>query len=165
MVFFLLCLDLLVLLISLNLTLMYNIFVNCYELVTTAFIIYDDISDHLPTLTNMQLSVPHSTPSCSNNKTAFTSNNYSEFHKNLTAIDWIGFCNACNNYNNPDDMCDSFLNLFSSAFNKCFPVLNYATNNKSKHHPWMTTALVASCKKISKLLKKYKKYPSPVKKN
>ena len=89
----------------------------------------------------------------------FSKPNYDIFCNTLKDIDWYSFIDRCEQSNDADFMYNEFIDMFSKAFNLSFPKKKM-NNSNPKHNkisnPWMTEALIKSCRKKFKLLKKFK---------
>ena len=65
------------------------------------------------------------------------------------------------NVTDPTKCYTLFLNLFSLIFEKYFPLtLVKISNSNSPRNDWITKGLIKSCKRKSKLYKKYVKFPT-----
>jgi hypothetical protein len=146
-------------------TLIDNIFINDLLATNNTYvpgIIVSDLSDHFPCFLNLQLN-------CINPKKLkkepkyirkFNSQNYATFAQLLKSINWEKY-NDDLNYSNINDYFDTFHKEFVINFDNAFPLVDaYQEKTKNIHLPWLTTAIVTSCKVKNKLYKKYKKYPS-----
>lgn len=138
-----------------------NIFFNSYENNYFAKIIYDDISDHLPTLLSVNLTFE---PPVSNildqTRRQFHASNFDNFKTLLADTDWIALSQTLDDIRDPNLMYDNFHAVFYSIFDKAFPRITHVKKNNKKTKPWMTLQLIRSCYRKSKLLKTYKKYPT-----
>src|SRR6218665_1880566 len=91
-------------------------------------------------------------------KRTFGEREKSDFLLSLQQVDWSGV-DALALSEGPDVAYSAFINQYMILYDKFFP---YKTNIKSgklniPRQPWMTTALLNSCKRKSKLYKKYLK--------
>lgn len=139
-------------------TLIDNIFVNDTSLVLKSGILLADISDHLPIfvfnrskhnewLKRDQCNKTYSRDMCRSN--------FDKFRVALTEHSW--------EYVMHEESCDRAYEVFLSEFNiihnSCFP-LKEKRCRKRESKPWITKAILKSCKKKIKLYKKYLKNPS-----
>jgi len=142
-------------------TLLDNIFVNCFEHLKYSFIIYDDMSDHLPTVLHIDFDhnlvpIPRSV-----HKRTYKKENFSDFYNKLKSINWKHYSEICSNNSRAstysDDTFNEFHSLFYQLFDSSFPaeiaVENTNRISKKKSQPWMTNALIKSCRKKSRLQK------------
>src|SRR6218665_2057073 len=98
-------------------------------------------------------------------KRTFGEREKSDFLVSLQQVDWSGV-DVLALSEGPDVAYSAFINQNMTLY-KFFP---YKTNIKSgklntTRQPWMTTALIKSCKRKSKLYKKYLKNPSDLNKS
>ncbi|HKU83279.1 MAG TPA: hypothetical protein VJP58_04485, partial [Candidatus Nitrosocosmicus sp.] len=145
-------------------TLIDNIFTNINTSLCKSSIIYNDISDHLSIILQINASKYSLTESNTDlglndfrEYSSYQVNNFCEF---LSNCDWAGIHN-CLATNNPDLAYDEFLKIFQFGFEKCFPLKQYrkpAAINKSKSKLiWITKGLEKSCSTKAKLYKTYMK--------
>jgi hypothetical protein len=96
-------------------------------------------------------------------KRIFNSKNFSIFHNKLKSIEWNKFMQVHPNYNDIHTMYNDFEQEFISVFKSAFPTIKIPTANCSNQKlikPWLSSAIIKSCKKKNKLYYKYKRYPS-----
>lgn len=141
-------------------TLIDNIFTNCLNLGQDSCILINDISDHLPVLLHIDLNPPSLTPLSSSAKRNFNTEAKSTFVNSLSSTDWSFVDNLCKT-SGPNSAYSAFILTYKSLYDKAFPI----SCVKSKGHnlikqPWMTKALLKSCKKKSSLYKKYLSNPT-----
>jgi hypothetical protein len=146
-------------------TLIDNIFISDLQHIKyshTSGIIYSDLSDHFPCFINLFLNDTNNVTLeddliCSRK---YTTSNYTKFNHLLKTIDWTKY-NSWSNTNDVNLYFDSFHNEFSTIFDEAFPITNpNKTKAKNSRLPWLTPAIISSCKTKNKLFIKYKKYPS-----
>jgi hypothetical protein len=148
-------------------TLIDNIFITNHPFAKFSFtsgIIYSDLSDHFPCFINLNLNSAELTNNYnSNNPTAtrkYNSQNYAKFAQLLKLINWDKY----NNWTNKSDVnayFDFFHKEFSTIFDQAFPLItSIKANAKSQNRPWLTSAIINSCKTKNNLYIIYKKYPS-----
>ena len=148
-------------------TLIDNIFVNCFELVKHSAIIHDDFSDHMPTLTTISTTRrPGVDEEEAGQTRSYNKTNFDNFHTLLTQTNWSTFSTVDINTTDPNILYNNFICSFQGIFNEAFPfTLQKSKAASSKiSQPWMTQSLKRSCRKKSRLQKKYKKYPNIVNK-
>ena len=150
-------------------TLIDNIFTNRNLSDDTSYIMFDDLSDHLPILlqTNLSYQTNPKPIQYTETKRIYSSINFSRFESLLQRIDWFPLTskNDFLNINSPTESYNLFYSKFYKAFNQAFPKVTTTknpVNNKNKHTPpWLTKSIFKSCQKKSRLLKKYKRTNSP----
>ena len=143
-------------------TLLDNIFTKSIDHHVNSVIIFNDISDHCPIAV-------HSIDGVGIKKTEhlktrkFDARSIENFNKELVNEKiWDDVNMFCEAKRDPSAAYDSFLKIYSEAFNKHFP--ERATKKRSCNAPlseWMTKGLLRSCNKKSRLYKKLKITNSP----
>ena len=122
-----------------------NIFTNFPLCNCTSKILVDDISDYFPIFLQVPLKFYPNSP----NPKQFRLNKQNcknKFISLLNSRDWsdvykyVEDNNSCLAYSN-------FLSLFSDLYNKSFPLVSQLGSSKKCKQPWMTFALLKSCKK------------------
>src|ERR1051325_9106965 len=73
---------------DLSSTLIDNIFIDCYDNCSSSSIIYDDISDHLPTLINIDFDTKISGEPAAVESRIFNRNNIDDFINCIKVTDW-----------------------------------------------------------------------------
>ena len=61
----------------------------------------------------------------------------------IVNIEWLDVLQA----NNPDIAYDLFITKIKTLYERCFPLSTVKIKCKTKHKPWMTQALIISCKR------------------
>jgi len=135
-------------------TLIDNIFSN-FELASCkSALLYSDISDHLPILTQcFTSSNQENGRKNSNCKTRrdFSEDGFNKFKSYLSSIDWK--LELKHELNAPNKSYKIFLDKFTFGFNKSFPLKSIYIHRKTPRKPWMTKGLVKCCERRSKLFK------------
>ena len=142
-------------------TLIDNVFVNDINRVFRSGILMSDISDHLPIFlickSNQRI---NSNVQQTYYKRDMSHSNIDKFRNTLAAHCWESVLRK--------DSCDSayevFLSEFNLMYNSCIPLKEMRSKKKKPLKPWITPAILKSCKKKIKLYKKYLKYPSEYRK-
>ena len=145
-------------------TLIDNIFTNILSDSQDSSVVMCDISDHLPILfhTDLRPSKPSKQFTLPNrlvNEKTITS-----FRESLTNCDWSDVMYYCSN-NDPSSAYKAFLYNYTMLYEKAFPIIE--NNNKKSQkikQPWMTSGLLKSCNKKSRLYLKYLKFPNEMNK-
>jgi len=145
-------------------TLIDNIFTNSLAVCQDSCICISDISDHLPIFLYVDLQPPYMkiplTTTCRN----FDSLSKTKFVSLLQDTDWSPIETLCAN-GNPTAAYTVFQDTYKRIYDKSFPLVNRSANHHIKaKQPWMTKALLKSCKRKSKLHKKYLMNPTAVNK-
>lgn len=123
-----------------------NIFTNCFNLNQDSCILTNDISDHLPTLHSSILILSY--------------HHYHRYQLNATLVQWqkCTFINSlletnltfidnlcCND--GPEKACSAFMNAYKQLYDSASPLTSVINRGRNKmKHPWMTKALLISCK-------------------
>src|SRR6218665_2375474 len=99
-------------------------------------------------------------------KRTFGEREKSDFLLSLQQVDWSGV-DALALSEGPDVAYSAFINQYMILYDKFFPYKTHIKSGKlnTPRQPWMTTALLNSCKRKSKLYKKYLKNPSDLNKS
>ena len=143
-----------------------NIFSNCTNLAQRSHIIYDDVSDHLPTYLITDLSQPNNQPTQTINTRDFSAKNYDSYFRCLKETTWTGQSAQLATETDINNAYSSFSIKLTNIINKSFPYKD-KSKNKSKNtnlKPWLTASLIKCCRKKSRLQKKYTLNPSTVNK-
>ena len=154
-------------------TLIDNIFTNRSNSQTQSFIIFDDLSDHLPILLNSNLlnNKFTATNTSSQEKRIFSACNFQKFDYLLSNIDWYPLIpnNLIFKTDSPNETYGIFFNKFYTTFDAAFPMKTFTSctkrNNSKLTPPWISKSLLRACHKKSRLLKIYKKNKTPQAKN
>ena len=140
-------------------TLIDNIFTNSLSFRECPGVFITDISDHLPIFAILDHQL---TPS---NKPKFISYRcksptaYNSFESDLKNISWKNTLSLTN----PDSILESLDTILYGIYNCNFPVITRkARIYKTKLKPWMSSALLKSCKTKNKLYRKYLKSKSTI---
>ena len=143
-------------------TLIDNTFTNCAPDKCKSSLLYSDISDHLPILTQLRLtnSIDSLSPNDSSHSMksfrCFDDASIFKFKTFLSNIDWnCSFAEL--NQTDVDAAYNKFLDIFKSGFNSCFPLKSRLSHRYAPRKEWMTAGLVRCCLKKSKLYKTYMK--------
>src|SRR6218665_1404699 len=142
-------------------TLIDNIFTNCPNYNMDSCILIDDISDHLPIMLCIDLFRTTSRVSTTPNKRIFNDKGKDALKQLLQITDWSTIEQLADS-EGPDVAYASFISKYISPYDLAFPITTSAKVKKSNgpKQPWMSTALLKSCSKKSKLYKKYLKNPT-----
>jgi hypothetical protein len=125
-------------------------------------IIYNDLSDHFPCFIsfnfNCTTNITHANAPVYTRQ--YNNSNYSKFAQLLKSTRWEQF-NKWSNFSDVNSFFNSFHKIFDSIFQEAFPMVVKSSNRgKNPGLPWLTPAIINSCKTKNKLYIKYKKYPS-----
>lgn len=130
-----------------------NIFINNVSNNYHAGLLISDISDHLPVfyISDNRLIEP-----CKKKflfKTYRDTNEYNvqHFSQSLAEFDWQDL----NLNNNANVTYDNFLNIFTSLYNDCFPIVTKKIKINNYHKPWITPGILISIRKKNNLYKKW----------
>ena len=141
-------------------TLIDNILSNCISKMIDSFIIVTDISDHLPVMVRVNLTLSYKPFYTCSQTRKIDETSIAQFKSQLAKLDWSLVHTLCCK-DNPDAAYDEFFSLFKAAYNTAFPLINKTMNNRNKFkNPWMTTGLLKSSRKKEKLYLKYIKNPT-----
>ena len=145
-------------------TLIDNIFFNGITYKFETAIIYNEISDHLPVAIHIHLKLSKIKPSLEFKRRKYTTEKIELFKRDLLDADWNPvYTESRNNVNNYYAI---FLHIFSTLFEKYFPIETIRIKNViSPRKCWITRGLVKSCKRRSILFKKYKQNPTKINEN
>jgi len=139
-------------------TLIDNILTNSLSESYTSGTLVTDISDHLPIFYIMKCKSDVSkTNSTKRRLRKFTSSNITKFKNQLADVTW----DKLYNYSNTNDAYSHFIQVITSLFEECFPIVTHSERNVEKNKPWFTPALHKSSIKKNKLYKKYVRNPNP----
>lgn len=140
-------------------TLIDNIFTNCVSSTLSSGLIYENISDHLPTFLNIghDNNYPFlQTSATTKNQRSYQRQNVNTFENALSSTDW----SLPHNVTDPNAMYDDFSQKFSSIFEAAFPIKPVPQKETKFKKPWMTQSLLNCCRHKSYLFKVYKKCPT-----
>ena len=143
-----------------------NIFSYCSNLAQRSHIIYDDISDHLPTLLITDLNEYNNQAAAMQPLTTrdFCAKNYDAFSHRLKETTWNHQPTQVTTANDININYANFAIKLTEIVNKSFPYKD-KPKIKSKNmckKPWLTPSLIKSCRKKSRLQKKYILNPSTI---
>ena len=132
-------------------TLLDNIFVNCLDSYCDSGLLFSDISDHLPVF-----SILSNNLDCSAKNTWITyrvksASKREAFRLVLQRRDWDNVLNS----NDPCYAYSSFLDSFTSLYNKCFPLKKIRARKCTVRKPWITKGLMKSIKKKNIMYKQF----------
>lgn len=82
--------------------------------------------------------------------------NISKFHDQLQNTDWSN----PNEFKNPLDAYEAFLDKYTCIYNSCFPLRKVKTAKSILQKPWLSKGLLKSIKKKNKLYKKFLNVPN-----
>ncbi len=141
-------------------TLIDNIFTNSLSNIWRSGVFYCDISDHFPVFhLTATTRVKQQEIKKSSRVRVFNKRNTDKFGKLIDDVPWD------NVYMHDDDELayQSFIALFNSVFNKCFPLVNMLSKKeKSFSKPWFTPGLHKSALKKHRMYRKFMTNPSPL---
>ena len=136
-----------------------NIFVNNLSEIKSG-ILYNDLSDHLPVLLHMPMKNRDQVAK-QISKRIVTPQLIEEFNTKLNNVDWDHIIVRAESDDNVNDIYREFLQIYSSIFEKCFPVqILKFSKNKTPRHEYITPGLLRSCHKKSVLYKKQLRHPT-----
>src|SRR6218665_2944796 len=143
-------------------TLIDKIFTNTLSEQTHSAIIINDISDHLPIFTQTKIIRPvqlmDKVPTYE--KRIINEITKGDFSNSLSAADWTDVYRACDQ-GDPSSAYTAFIEKYRSIYESSFPKSSHPLKRRLKvKQPWMTQALLKSCKNKSLLYKKYIKNPT-----
>jgi hypothetical protein len=145
-------------------TLIDNIFFNSILYKYDTAIIYSDVSDHLPVAIHIDLHVSKKNP-VQTKKRYYTPEKIQAFKQELSIMDWSIVSEEIKNVTDPNRCYTLFINTFSQIFEKYFPLITVKiANSNSPRKCWITKGLIKSCKRKSKLYKKYINCPTKLNK-
>ena len=125
-------------------TLIDNIFTNNFNDAHISGIFYTDISDHFPVFSILSSKAPAKD---NNELTTFRKiipSGQVTFKNDIANIEWLDVLQA----NNPGNAHDLFSTKIKTIYDRCFPLSPVKIKcKKTKHKPWMTQALIISCKR------------------
>ena len=90
-------------------------------------------------------------------KRDFKENSLNLFKQNLFETSW----DSLKNMADPNELYDKFLKIFSSLYEKYFPLTNVKLKPKRKNSPWITNGIAKSPKRKQKLYKNFFKRRIP----
>ncbi len=138
-------------------TLIDHIYTNKQQIDSTSGIVLCDVSDHCGIFTIFNSS--HKTKSINKMQTfrSYSPGNTETFIQNLQSTDFTTILNEpC-----PDKAYSNFMNMYTMAHDKSFPLRTTRITYKyKKHSPWTTKGLIQSAVTRSKLLIKKMKNPT-----
>ena len=149
-------------------TLLDNIFINFKPTSITAGLIYDDLSDHLPTYIAFSdiNKIYQPTDTIVSSYRHLTKKNFNYFIELLQSSDWQLLTTKINNLINLDiDLAyNAFSDFFVALLNTAFPLQNKVIKVVKTHwdKPWISNSLIQCCKVKNKLYKTYKRYKNTV---
>ena len=99
-------------------------------------------------------------------KRYYTPEKIQAFKQELYNIDWSNINEETSNLNDPRRSYILFINTFSQCFENYFPLTTVKiANSNTPRKCWITKGLIKSCKRKSKLYKKYINCPTTLNKN
>ena len=146
-------------------TLIDNIFFNSILYKYETAIIYSDVSDHLPVAIHIDLKITKKNSISQVKKRYYTTEKIQAFKQELFSTDWRTVYEETENSTDPTKCYTLFLNTFSKVFEKYFPLTKVKiSNSNSPRNCWIAKGLIKSCKRKSKLYKKYLNCPTKMNK-
>ena len=115
--------------------------------------------DHLPIYFSFSAGVLNHSSSISSPIRVHAEEGISRFTEEIEVTDWsetLGYCRTLE----VSKGYQSFINVYSEAYNRCFPIAPHCTKHYRFKKPWMTPGLLKSCYKKNNLCKKFLKDPS-----
>ena len=142
-------------------TLIDNIFVNNLHCTFKSGIVYNDISDHFPIITQFDFSYSRKNNTKEQKNRCFSSSNIAKFFTYLESTDWDSLLLEQNEPCDVNILYSKFFEIYSRLFSHAFPISNQKPNRKKNPRTeWITPGLIRSCMVKSKLYKKYKQNPT-----
>jgi Reverse transcriptase (RNA-dependent DNA polymerase) len=143
-----------------------NIFTNKISSSHLSKIIFDDISDHLPTFFSCSLNkfLPEDPLHSPSLRRIYSASNFTLFQELIKNINWFPLLpnHSFFETHSPNDSYDLLFNKIFHAFTISFPLIKMKHNHiPKKSLPWLTSSLLLACRKKSRLLKKYLKNRTP----
>ena len=131
-------------------TLIDNIFTTVWSQLISASIIISDLSDHLPLFAKFSLETANKRPPQKVDNRPITAKGKEQFTKAIIDMNWDPVLSHCAG-GRVSQAYDCFFNKYIGAYNSAFPIqpMNEKKTKTSFVQPWMTTALLKSCKKKS----------------
>uniref|UniRef100_A0A8C6U0E0 Reverse transcriptase domain-containing protein n=2 Tax=Neogobius melanostomus TaxID=47308 RepID=A0A8C6U0E0_9GOBI len=111
-----------------------------------------DITDHLPVFTVYDDNeLDQKSPQKYFYKRARTEDSIYSLYSDLIKQDW----NEVYNKNDVENAYDTFMEIFSTAYNKNCPIQQFCKNRKTTKCPWLTKGLQNACKKKNTLYRQF----------
>jgi hypothetical protein len=141
-------------------TLIDNIFTNSLCVGQDSCILINDISDHLPVLLHIDLYPSSRTSLSPSYKRTFNDQAKSTFINSLLTTDWT-FVDELSISSGPNIAYKAFFDVYKRFYDEAFPLALVKDRGRSSiKQPWMSKALLKSCKHKNRLYKKYLQNPS-----
>lgn len=132
-------------------TLIDNIIANTFDYPVNSGILYSDISDHFHIF---HITSSNSYKWDTNVRTCFrkfNEDNIKRFKGMMERVNWDVYAQQ-----DANRTYQSFIQLFKSVFDECFPLLSLKSNKRHGFHkPWFTTGFLKSSIKKNRLYKVY----------
>ena len=142
-------------------TLIDNIFINKLSYKFDVANVYSDVSDHLPVIMHLCTAVEKNKKVDVLNKRIYTEQLICSFKETLSEMDWSDICYNVQSNCNVTNLFSTFSQRFQSVFEHFFPLqVVRSSKQDTPQQIWMTKGLVTSCKKKSKLYRRYLKKPT-----
>src|SRR6218665_2501203 len=146
-------------------TLIDNIFINFPNKHMDSCLIIDDLSDHLPIVDLLYMDLHFTQVKIENNSTKriFSDSAKEAFMNSLLNTDWT-FVEDQISMQNINVVYTSLITKYKSLYDLAFPLVKVTQKRQDgPRQPWMTMALLKSCKKKAKLgyIRNFLKNPTP----
>jgi len=141
-------------------TLIDNIFTNLINEKQDSCILINDISDHLPIILIVDIDPSSPVIPPPSTKRKFSLAAKTTFLNSLDHTDWTFIDNLATT-DGPDTAYSAFINTYKCLYDTAFPLsLTYNMGRNNIKQPWMTKALLKSCKKNQDYIKIYLTNPN-----
>ena len=130
-----------------------QIWTNNYTNLIKSGILYQSVSDHLPIFSIFKTVNGNVHQPTNIEYRKFSSSNISSFKHDLENTVW----DLITNSNDPDVSYDNFDLIFSSLYNKNFPLIKKQVNKNKKSKPFITQEIKALMKERDRLQNKFSK--------
>jgi Reverse transcriptase (RNA-dependent DNA polymerase)/Endonuclease/Exonuclease/phosphatase family len=139
-------------------TVLDNFFVNTLRYTCTSAVIFNDLSDHLPIVLKINLNTKFllNSSNLMSRRLLTSERNLAHFITALESESWLNITDPGSTVPETKKF-NLFQERYCMLFDKSFPMTNVRKSKRNcPRKIWMTSALVKSCKKKSKLFKKWK---------
>ena len=120
-------------------------------MLTSQVFFYTDISDRFSVFSILLSKAPAKDKNKLTTFIKITPSEQVTFINAIAKIEWLDVLQA----NNPDIAYDLFITKMKTVYERCFPLSTLKIKCKTKRKPWMTQALISSCKRKNKLYKQW----------
>ena len=133
-----------------------NIFTNKLDGVFYSAIIHSDISDHFPVIMRYNHNVRNATKTMKKKESipirTYTPDSIASFNNSLMMANWQVMYDCATNADDPHNIYDKFMEIYSNAFDTSFPCRTHRKPHKlTPRTPWITKGLIVSCNRKARL--------------